>query len=106
MATWKVTDLLVKPQVDGFTNVVYIVNWLVTDTDGVNEVRKGGKTEVPLPAGDTFIPYDQLTENQVINWVKNVLGSEEVSSIEADLQAQLAYIANPPIVSVPLPWAS
>lgn len=105
MTTWKVTDLLVKPQVDGLTDVVYIVNWLATDTDGVNEVRRGGKTEVPLPAGGTFVPYDQLTEAQVIDWIKTQLGTEEVSRIETDLNSQLAYAANPPVVSMPLPWA-
>lgn len=105
MTNWTVTDLLVKPQVDGLTDVVYIVNWLATDTDGVNEVRKGGKTEVPLPAGGTFVPYDQLTEAQVIDWVKSTLGPEQVAKIEADLTSQLAYSANPPVVSLPLPWA-
>lgn len=105
MTNWTVTSLLVKPQADGFTDVVYIVNWLASDTDGTNEARRGGKTEVPTPAGGTFVPFDQLTEAEVIGWVKTQLGAEEVAKIETDLAAQIAYMASPPIVEMPLPWA-
>lgn len=105
MATWTVTSLLVKPQADGFTDVVYIIDWLCSDTDGTNEARKGGKTEVGAPAGGTFIPYDQLTEAEVIGWVKNSLGPEQVAAIEADLNFQILYMQQPPVVELPLPWA-
>lgn len=105
MVTWTVNSMLVKPQEEGFTDVVYIVNWLCSDTDGTNEARRGGKTEVPLPAGGTFVPYDQLTETEVIGWVKAVLGDAEVASIEADLNFQILYMQQPPVVELPLPWA-
>lgn len=105
MVTWAITSMLVKPQAEGYTDVVYIVDWLATDTDGVNEARKGGRTEVPLPAGGTFVPYDQLVESEVISWVKAVLGPEQVAAIEADLNFQIMYMQQPPVVSLPLPWA-
>lgn len=105
MVTWTVNSMLVKPQEEGFTDVVYIVNWVVSDTDGTNEARRGGKTEVPLPAGGTFVPYDQLTQTEVIGWVKAVLGDAEVASIEADLNFQILYMQQPPVVELPLPWA-
>lgn len=105
MATWTVTGLLVKPQADGYTDVVYIVNWLCSDTDGTNEARRGGKTEVPTPAGGTFVPFDQLTEAEVIGWVQAQLGAKEVAAIEADLNFQILYMQQPPVVEMPLPWA-
>jgi hypothetical protein len=105
MATWAITGLLVKPQADGYTDVVYIVNWIVSDTDGTNEARRGGKTEVPAPAGGTFVPFDQLTEAEVVGWVQATLGPEEVAAIEADLNFQILYMQQPPVVEMPLPWA-
>lgn len=105
MTNWTVTSLLVKTQESGYTDVVYLVNWLASDTDGTHEARRGGETEVPLPAGGTFIPYDQLTEAQVIGWVKEVLGPEQVAAIEADLNFQIVYMQQPPVISPPLPWA-
>lgn len=105
MTNWTVTSMLVKPQADGFADVVYMVNWIASDTDGTNEARRGGKTEVPLPAGGTFVPFDQLTEAEVIGWVKEVLGLEQVAAIEADLNVQILYMQQPPVTSPPLPWA-
>lgn len=105
MATWTVTGLLVKPQAEGLTDVVYIVDWLCSDTDGTNEARKGGKTEVPAPAGGTFVPFDQLTEAEIVGWVQAQLGPEQVAAIEADLNVQILYMQQPPVVEMPLPWA-
>lgn len=105
MATWTVESMQTAPQEDGLPEVVKRVFWLCTATDGVNESRLGGKTEVPLSTA-SFTPYDQLTQAQVIGWVQDVLGPQEVARIEASLQQQLADMANPPIVDLPLPWAA
>lgn len=104
MATWTVESMQTAPQADGLSDVVKLVFWLCTATDGTNESRLGGKTEVPLSVS-SFTPYDQLTQAQVIGWVQEALGAEKVAEIEAGLAAQLAYMANPPIVELPLPWA-
>lgn len=105
MVTWTITSLLVKPQDAGYSDVVYVVDWLASDTDGTNEARKGGKTEVATPASDGFTPYAQLTEAEVVGWVKEELGAERVAAIEADLNIQILYMQQPPVISPPLPWA-
>jgi hypothetical protein len=105
MVNWTVISMMVKAQEAGYTDVVYQVNWLASDTDGTNEARCSEKTEVPTPAGPTFIPYDQLTEPQVIGWVKDALGPLRVAAIEADLNFQILYMQQPPVTSPPLPWS-
>jgi len=105
MVNWTVISMMVKVQEAGYTDVVYLVKWLASDTDGTNEARCGGNTEVPTPAGPTFTPYDQLTEAQVIGWVKDVLGPQRVAAIEADLNAQILFMQQPPVTSPPLPWS-
>lgn len=105
MATWTVESMQTAPQEGGLPDVVKLVFWLCTDTDGTNEARLGGKTEIPLSVSN-FTPYDQLTEAQVIGWVQDELGPEEVARIEASLADQIAYMANPPIIVLPLPWAA
>lgn len=104
MVTWTINSLLVKPQADGFTDVVYIVQWLASDTDGTHQARRGGKTEVPAPAGGSFTPFDQLTEAEVVGWVKSSLGPGQVVAVEADLNVQIMYLQQPPVTSPPLPW--
>jgi hypothetical protein len=54
-----------------------------------------------LPGPD-FIPYDELTQEIVLNWIWNSGVSKEAT--EANVQQQIDNKINPPIVSPPLPW--
>lgn len=102
MTTWSIQSMMVKTQESGQTDVVYLVDWLASDTDGVNEARRGGKTEVPM--SDNFTPYADLTEQQVLGWVWAAMGDEAKAALEANLNMQIVYMQQPPVVSLPLPW--
>jgi len=90
-----------QKQLDGLTDVVISANWMCNDDNNI--VRTTG-TAVFTPPQASFVPYDQLTETQVIQWVFDVLGQDKVTAIEADLATQLAYQENPPVVILPNPW--
>lgn len=47
--------------------------------------------EQSLVRGDTFTPYEQLTETQVIGWIKTALGAKEVNRIETMVNERLIY---------------
>jgi len=96
--------MLVKPQDGGYTDVVYIVFWTITDTDGMNTAGRAGQIELSPPVG-SFTPYADLTETQVLGWIQAALGTAEVNAIEADLNIQILYMQQPPVTSPPLPWA-
>jgi hypothetical protein len=49
------------------------------------------------------IPYPQLTGAIVIDWVKNQLGDEKVTEIDAALDAQIAEKLTP-TTSTGVPW--
>jgi hypothetical protein len=55
--------------------------------------------------GSTFTPYANLTEAQVIGWVKNALGEESVTGYETKVAQQIADQINPPVVTPQLPWS-
>jgi hypothetical protein len=40
----------------------------------------------------------------VVGWVQAALGPEQVQALTDNVAAQLAAIANPPVVTPPLPW--
>lgn len=103
MAIWTIQSMLTVLQSDGQTNVVQSVNWLCEDSDGINVARKGGNT-VMNPPGPSFTPYDQLSEAQVVGWVHEALGQEQVAAIEQNLAEQIAYMQSPPVAALPLPW--
>lgn len=102
---WVISQLECKAKEGDLTDVVYIVHWRrqATEVDGDKtynaEVYSTATLGNPDPAH--FTPYDQITKAQVEGWLESVL---DVSSIDANLNTQIANQKNPPIVTPPLPW--
>jgi len=65
---WSVSKLRVIPQLDNKTNVVSVVEWFVQGTDDVNLITASASGIRSFVLGDTFAPFDQLTEQQVLDW--------------------------------------
>ena len=106
---WSVKQLEAYPEQDGNTDVVCVVHWTLTgaDGEGPGALTAGvyGSVGVQLSADAPFTPYADLTEEQVIGWVKAKLGEEEVAELEAQVAYDIAQQAAPSIVSPPVPWA-
>ena len=102
---WNVTQLDCYPQVDGETDVVFTVHFNLTGTDGDYTGYVYGTVGVTYNPEEPFVPYNELTLDQVIGWVQDALGEEQVASLEANVAQQIENQKNPPVVSPPLPWA-
>ena len=88
---------------DGF---VVTVHWSTSKTQGEHTASQyGTESFTPDPAAPGFKPYDQLTETDVQAWLTDRWGADGVAAKEAALDAQLANLANPPVLSG-LPWAT
>jgi hypothetical protein len=91
--TWKVANLE-RNVADGKVYTVhYTVNALSDTVDPNSEsggfYSAGAYGSVGLD-GDVTTPFENLTEEVVVGWVKEALGGEEkVAEIEAALQAQI-----------------
>jgi hypothetical protein len=83
---------------DGF---VVTVHYNVSATDGTYNSSVYGTVGYQEQPGETFIPYDQLTEAQVVGWVQTSLGQ---STVEASLQDQINAQINP-VQESGVPWA-
>ena len=103
--TWSVVQMDAYPELDGETDVVFTVHWTLNGTDGTYNGSVYGSVGVTLDEGGTFTPYDQLTQAQVIGWVQDALGEEQVASYEANVAQQIENQINPPVVTPPLPWS-
>ena len=103
--TWTVNGLDCYPQVDGFSDVVFRVRWAMNGFDGTYNASVQGLQNVPAPSGYAFAPFADLTETQVIQWVLDALGPEQVKNFEADIATQISEMITPPVVTPPLPWA-
>jgi len=104
--SWKVANLE-RNVADGKVYTVhYTVNALSDQVDPNSE--SGGFYSAGAYGslgfdGEVTTPYGDLTEEIVIGWVKEQLGAEKVTEIEAALQAQLDEQAAPTKASG-VPW--
>jgi hypothetical protein len=85
----------------------YVVNvlWTVTGVDGDNTASIGGNTQFNSADQEgAFIPYESLTETQVLAWIP----ANQIESAQACVQGQLESLANPPVSpqNTTLPWAA
>jgi hypothetical protein len=103
---WVVSSMNEYPTTpDGLDDVVFVVNWRRTATTVVNDFTyftdTFGALNVPAPSPEDFIPYPELTFEQVCGWLDAGL---DVVAIDANLTAQIEKLINPTVVSLPLPW--
>jgi len=100
--SWIIERLLVKPTEGTLTDVVITADWRC---NGSQENYSGtcyGSTSFAPPSGSGFTPYDQLTEQQVLDWC--FANGVDQAAIEANVTAQIENQINPPVVALPLPW--
>ena len=95
---WEV-NTLERELADGY---VKKVDYSVKGLDGSEEhLRATGSVELERP--ETLIPYKDLTESKVLEWVKAKLGTDEVARVEKWLEDEIALI-NTPVTATGKPW--
>ena len=77
-------------------NIVYVAHYnvLATSDDGFT-ASSYSSIGLPSPDPATAIPYDDITEDTAITWVRDTLGSEQLSSIAAALTQSIEEQRNP-----------
>jgi hypothetical protein len=105
-----VTSMYTLPEVEGETDVVVLAQWAVSGTDGTySETLGSNTTQFTISADDPdFTPYADLTEEQVVGWIKKILGEDGVVSYENTIAGNIVSQANPPVTpsEQPLPWVT
>ena len=107
--SWIIERLLVKPTEGSLTDVVITADWRCngTETTGSGDTEKTysgtcyGSCSFAPPSG-SFTPYDQLTEQQVLDWC--FANGVDKTAIEANVSLQIENQINPPVIAPPLPW--
>ncbi len=102
---WQIEWMRCVPQVEGVENLVVECGWRATASDGPHSATAYGSCIWSQPeSAEGFVPYAELTEDQVLGWVYG--SGVDRTATEAALQRQLADLINPPIVQPALPWAN
>ena len=93
---WQVVDMD-RLTSDGF---VVVVHYNVSAVDGDYQASTYGTTSYTQTPGETYIPYEDLTQPIVVGWVQEALGKD---TVEASLQGKIDALKNP-VQESGLPW--
>ena len=100
---WTIDAMDCYPQSQGNADVVYNAHWRCTGNNGDASSSIYGTCSIPY-AGGGFTPYQDLTQQEVLDWVwENGVNQQEV---EANVTSQVNAILNPITVTPPLPWSA
>lgn len=104
--TWKIEQMERNVSDGG----VFTVHWRVNAIETVDETtytssNYGSMGLQPDSSSESFVAYNDLTEEIVIGWVKAEMGEEQVAAHETSLQNQINTQKNPPTASG-MPWVS
>ena len=96
--TWNIiqTDYVIA------TGFITAANWTVTVFDG-DDFVSGNYGQCSFVGSDPAIPYDQVTEQQVLDWCW--ANGVDKDAIETGLMADILAQQNP-VTAVGLPWSN
>ena len=113
---WSIISLLTRPSLNGMEDVVISVEWSIkavyTDDYGrlLSESGTRGQTYIEFPE-ENFTSFSNLTEAQVLEWVKRALGAK-ATEYEIDTVRHAIGLVHPEntvavqlIEKDQLPWA-
>jgi hypothetical protein len=109
---WQISTCKHSVSLNGQTNVITEAWFDVLDSEtigsGLTAVEHKGQysSSVQFDTSDlsSFITYDDVTEANVLSWVKETLGSSQVAAIEADVANQITESKAPAEV-MGKPWS-
>jgi hypothetical protein len=99
MTNWTISTLD-RNTSDGFVNTVH---WTASQVDGEFTASTYATASFTKEDGINYVPYAELTEAAVVEWVKGSLGAEGVAAVDAALAANIAD-QKAPKVATGTPW--
>lgn len=101
MINWNIVQLERSPE----DSLVIKVHWEAVKIENYNDKIYTARTygALSLERGKEFIPFEQLTKEIVVDWIKEKMGIEQIISLEESLAQQIENQKNPPILTG-VPW--
>lgn len=104
---WNCRTVDAYPTDGEYTDVVYNVHWRVTgvsdqlDPEGnPYSATNIGTQVVPTDPLTDFIPFEDLTNEEVVQWTQAAMGEEQVAQIESSIENQIANLINPTSITL------
>jgi hypothetical protein len=100
---WTISALDCKVKEGTLENVVNVVHWRLSASNDNFTAETYSATAMPSPSGDNFTTYNDLTKEQVVQWLETILDLELIE-IKNRLIDNLFLLENPIQVTPQLPF--
>jgi hypothetical protein len=100
---WLISQMDTALSEDGLTDVVKTVHWRYEGKDGEYTAEVYGAMACATPSETDFTAYEDLTYEQVCEWL---VAGNNVEAMDLNLATQIENLKNPPIVNLPLPFSN
>lgn len=103
MATWTIETTNRYNSFQEHEDIIYSVDYSVTEANETDSITVHGLVNLDLSNITSVTAYSSISEDTLVGWVKNILGSDEVAAIENIVSARLAERAYEG-TSTGVPW--
>lgn len=106
--TWEVVELEVKTNFLGYSQLVAAVQWRFTVDTNLGRSINVGWTALNFPRDNVYTDYQNLTQEQVLVWVRESMGAERLNSLRQQALGVIQASAVDPVevvrVQGQFPW--
>jgi hypothetical protein len=95
MKNWTISSVKAQVEQDGLQNVIHTIHWRLGKQDGDHYADVYGSKSLAAPSADNFIPSEDVTLDMVKEWLEASFETEELDSLNANLDAQIEAKKNP-----------
>jgi len=104
---WNCKTVDCYPEQNNEADVVYNVHWIVTGVSDQKDTQGNfySATNIGTQTLDTsqitnFIPFEDLTNDEVVAWTKGAMGATQVTAIETNIDKQIQDLITPTSVTL------
>jgi hypothetical protein len=92
----KIKGLKIFNQLDENINVIYQIDWIYELEDSDLDMCKHITVSTEIDTSDlsTFIPYEDVTEADLISWIDNTVTLETISLYKDQLNSKIDKLSN------------
>lgn len=99
---WVINRLICIPKEGQMTDIVSMVHWSrMAETEDFIQASISDTMSCNTPTEGNFIPYNELTYEEVCNWLDSNYDSIE---LDKQLDIKIQNIINPETINLPLPF--
>ena len=105
---WTIEKIEGYPVLNGFKNVIGSVSWEVevrdTSDHSIHYIRRTTSLDTSSITQESFTDYLELTDEQVLQWVWNIIGKESIENLAKSELDELRAPKTDQLTSLGMPW--